>query len=181
MFGLLLVVIGMFALPWQQTSQGSGTVSALNPQERPQQVKSQYDGVVKQIAGGMVEGRRVKKGDFILELEPTARRELAQTDEIISFLEEQLKAERAEYELSKSQVTLAESTRDANIEKQKAAIQTASFKLQEKDSLIRKYKVELELAKLNRAQSDRLIAVGVEAGLDNVAISTVGPTTGTVD
>lgn len=169
MFGLVLVVIGVFALPWQQTSQGSGTVSALNPQERPQQVKSQYDGVVKQIAEGMVEGRRVKKGEFILELEPTARQELAQTDEIIKLLGEQLKAEENEYELSKSQIILAESTRDANIEKQKAAIQTAEFKLQEKDSLIRKYNVELELAKLNRAQSDRLIAVGVEAGLDNAA------------
>jgi multidrug resistance efflux pump len=169
MFGLLLVLIAMAALPWQQTSRGEGTVSALNPQERPQQVKSQYDGIVKRIADGMVEGRRVKKGDFILELEPTAAEELAQTDAILNLLEEQLRAEQSEYELYQSQVELAESTRDANIEKQELAIQTAEFKLQEKDSLIRKYKVELELAKLNRAQSDRLIAVGVEAGLDNAA------------
>lgn len=169
LFGLALVAIGMFALPWQQTSRGMGIVSALNPQERPQQVKSQYDGVVKQIAPGMVEGRRVKKGEFILELEPIARQELMQTEGIITLLEEQLRAEQSAYQLYQSQVELSESTRDANIEKQRLTIQTARYKLQEKDSLIRKYKVELELAKLNRAQSDRLTAVGVEAGLDNAA------------
>jgi multidrug resistance efflux pump len=169
MFALLLAVIAMFALPWQQTSAGKGVVSALNPQQRPQQVKSQYDGIVKQIAPGMVEGRRVAKDEFILELEPTAREELAQTDQILEFLQNQLDAETSEYKLAESQVELAESTRDANIEKQRLAIQTAKYKLQEKDSLIRKYRVELELAKLNRAQSDRLIAVGVEAGLDNAA------------
>ena len=172
LFGLLLSIIAMLALPWQQTSKGMGTVSALNPQERPQEVKSQYDGIVKRIAEGMNEGRRVHEGEFILELEPTSREEIAQTDGILQLLAEQLRAEQSEYELYKLQVELSESTRDANIEKQTLAIESANYKLQEKDSLIRKYKVELELAKLNREQSDRLKAVGVEAGLDNAAYRT---------
>jgi multidrug efflux pump subunit AcrA (membrane-fusion protein) len=172
LFGLLLSIIAMLALPWQQTSKGTGTVSALNPQERPQEVKSQYDGIVKRIAEGMNEGRRVHEGEFILELEPTSREEIAQTDGNLQLLAEQLRAEQSEYELYKLQVELSESTRDANIEKQTLAIESANYKLQEKDSLIRKYNVELELAKLNRQQSDRLKAVGVEAGLDNAAYRT---------
>lgn len=172
LFGLLLSIIAMLALPWQQTSKGTGTVSALNPQERPQEVKSQYDGIVKRIAEGMNEGRRVHEGEFILELEPTSREEIAQTDGILQLLSEQLRAEQSEYELYQLQVELSESTRDANIEKQTLAIESANYKLKEKDSLIRKYNVELELAKLNREQSDRLRAVGVEAGLDNAAYRT---------
>ncbi len=169
LFGLILSVIAMLALPWQQTSRGMGFVSALNPQQRPQSVKSQYDGIVKLIAEGMVEGKRVRKGDFILELEPTSREEVQQTDNQLELLQEQLRTEQSEYELYKVQVDLAESSLAATMDKQRLAIESAKFKLQEKDALIRKYNVELELAKLNREQSDRLRSVGVEAGLDNAA------------
>lgn len=157
----------MLLLPWQQTSRGEGIVTALNPQQRPQQVQSQYDGIVKRIAPGLLEGSRVKKGDFILELEPTSRGEIGQTDLILELLQEQLRAEQAELELFKTQVTLSESSRTATVEKQRLAIESARFKLQEKESMIRKYRVELGLAKLNRERSDELKIVGVEPGLDN--------------
>ena len=157
----------MLLLPWQQTSRGEGIVTALNPQQRPQQVQSQYDGIVKRIAPGLLEGSRVKKGDFILELEPTSRGEIGQTDLILELLQEQLRAEQAELELYQTQVTLSETSRTATEEKQKLAIESARFKLQEKESLIRKYRVDLGLAKLNRERSDELKVVGVEPGLDN--------------
>lgn len=167
LIALVLSVIAMLLLPWQQTSRGEGIVTALNPQQRPQQVQSQYDGIVKRIAPGLLEGSRVKKGDFILELEPTSRGEIGQTDLILELLQEQLRAEQAELELFKTQVTLSESSRTATVEKQRLAIESARFKLQEKESMIRKYRVELGLAKLNRERSDELKIVGVEPGLDN--------------
>jgi multidrug resistance efflux pump len=167
LIALVLSVIAMLLLPWQQTSRGEGIVTALNPQQRPQQVQSQYDGIVKRIAPGLLEGSRVKKGDFILELEPTSRGEIGQTDLILELLQEQLRAEQAELELYQTQVTLSETSRTATEEKQKLAIESARFKLQEKESLIRKYRVDLGLAKLNRERSDELKVVGVEPGLDN--------------
>lgn len=164
---LVLTIFGMLLLPWQQTSRGEGVVTALNPQQRPQQVQSQYDGIVKRIASGLLEGSRVKKGDFILELEPTSREEIRQTDSILELLQEQLRAEQAELELYQTQVTFSETSRDATVDKQRLAIESARFKLQEKESLIRKYRVDLEFATLNRERSDQLKEVGVEAGLDN--------------
>lgn len=164
---LVLTILGMLLLPWQQTSRGEGVVTALNPQQRPQQVQSQYDGIVKRIAPGLLEGSRVGKGDFILELEPTSREEIRQTDSILELLQEQLRAEQAELELYQSQVTFSETSRDATVDKQRLAIESARFKLQEKESLIRKYRVDVEFATLNRERSDQLKEVGVEAGLDN--------------
>ena len=37
---LVISLMSMFLVPWRQTARGTGTVTALNPQERPQPVKS---------------------------------------------------------------------------------------------------------------------------------------------
>lgn len=69
---LVLCVIAMLFLPWQQSARGNGQVVAYVPQERQQTVMSPVKGVVVQVAEGLREGMRVEKGDFILEIEPNA-------------------------------------------------------------------------------------------------------------
>ena len=64
--GIAIVALAAMFLPWQQNVQGTGTVSALRPQDRPQTLPSVIDG---QIAGWYVrEGQRVKKGDLIARI-----------------------------------------------------------------------------------------------------------------
>ena len=70
---LLVLAIGAMAfLPWQQSARGTGKVVAYVPQERQQTVSSPAKGVVAHLGEGLVEGAKVKKGDFILEIQPTA-------------------------------------------------------------------------------------------------------------
>ena len=45
LLGILLVVAILF-VPWQQTAQGAGQVTSLDPDDRPRQVSSLVDGRV---------------------------------------------------------------------------------------------------------------------------------------
>ncbi len=84
---LVVSLVAMFTLPWQQTSRGQGTVVALNPQQRPQVVGSQQDGIVKQVRRDLREGVFVHKDDVILEIEPFAPDEVNQVRGQIAQLE----------------------------------------------------------------------------------------------
>lgn len=68
----------MAILPWQQTSRGSGQVIAFVPQERRQTIDARAKGVVVKVAAGLVEGSKVKKDQFILEIRPFAPNQVAQ-------------------------------------------------------------------------------------------------------
>ena len=72
LFGLILTILAMALLPWQQTSRGAGEIVALSPQERPQTVKSPAKGIIQKVAAGLVEGKQVKRGDLLLEIQPFA-------------------------------------------------------------------------------------------------------------
>jgi multidrug efflux pump subunit AcrA (membrane-fusion protein) len=58
-------VVGMF-LPWQQTVRANGTITALDPADRPQSVQAQIGGRVD--AWLVAEGDSVRRGDPILRL-----------------------------------------------------------------------------------------------------------------
>jgi multidrug resistance efflux pump len=61
-------IAGMLFLPWQQTSKGTGRVIAYDPTERPQTIESPIYGRVVAWGDNIVEGKRVKKGEMILEI-----------------------------------------------------------------------------------------------------------------
>src|SRR5688500_13243845 len=65
---LLVGVVAMLLVPWQQNARGSGRIVAYSPTERPQTVESPIYGRVVRWGEGINEGKAVKKGDFILEI-----------------------------------------------------------------------------------------------------------------
>ncbi len=69
---LVLSLISMFLVPWRQTARGAGTVTALNPQERPQPVKSPAKGIIDEVKSGLREGSRVTAGEILVRLKPFA-------------------------------------------------------------------------------------------------------------
>lgn len=62
----LSLTIFFIAIPWQQTSQGSGKVIAYNPQDRVQNIHAAVSGRIKKWY--VREGSYVKKGDPIIEI-----------------------------------------------------------------------------------------------------------------
>ncbi|MEM6830884.1 MAG: HlyD family efflux transporter periplasmic adaptor subunit [Bacteroidota bacterium] len=63
---ITFLFIVMLFLPWQQNIRGQGTVTTLNPQNRPQSVQSAIAGRITQW--NVVEGDYVNRGDTILTI-----------------------------------------------------------------------------------------------------------------
>jgi len=83
---LVLSIIAMVFAPWQQSASGTGKVVAYVPQERQQTITSPVKGIVLNVKNGLREGMRVEKGDFIVEVEPSA-----------ANLREQLQKQESDY------------------------------------------------------------------------------------
>ncbi len=64
--GILLILFIVLFMPWQQNINGTGTVTALTPQDRPQTVQNIIAGRIERWH--VREGQLVQKGDTILTL-----------------------------------------------------------------------------------------------------------------
>ena len=62
--GLLMALIVVMFLPWQQNITGKGAITALNPEDRPQNVQNAVAGQIREWRTH--EGDFVKKGDTLL-------------------------------------------------------------------------------------------------------------------
>ncbi|MEM7476346.1 MAG: HlyD family efflux transporter periplasmic adaptor subunit [Planctomycetota bacterium] len=108
---LLLVasVLGMLLLPWQQTSSGTGVVVALDPQQRPQAVKSIVKGVVSKVKEGLREGSYVKQGEVLIELVPAAEGGIQQLELQIAAVQLKVDLANDRIQYAKEQVELQKS------------------------------------------------------------------------
>ncbi|QXV64502.1 biotin/lipoyl-binding protein [Mucilaginibacter achroorhodeus] len=84
----LVLFIIILMLPWRQTIQGKGTVTALRPEDRPQTVQNQIGGRIEHWA--VRDGQEVKKGDTILVISETSQSYF--DPELPKRLDEQLNA-----------------------------------------------------------------------------------------
>ena len=101
-FVLLSVSIAaMFFVPWRQTARGTGIVTALNPQERPQAVQSPAKGVISYVKPGLREGSEVTAGDLVLRLTPFAV-------EGVQLIDSQITVVTAKRAAAEMNVTVAE-------------------------------------------------------------------------
>jgi multidrug efflux pump subunit AcrA (membrane-fusion protein) len=66
LLGILMLLIIILFVPWQQNVSGSGQLTALSPQERPQTIQSPIAGKID--SWFVQEGQFVKQGDTILVL-----------------------------------------------------------------------------------------------------------------
>ena len=134
--GITLVTGGSLFLPWQQSISGSGAVTALRPQDRPQ--------VVPTIIAGRIERWYVQEGQFVTKGTPLA--ELSEVRErfldpaIVPRTREQLEGKRdaVEGKLAKvialdSLIFALEQSRDVarekarnKVELQEAAVEAAA-------------------------------------------------------
>ncbi len=84
---LLLSIIAMFMVPWRQTAKGTGTVVALNPQQRTQVVNSPSKGIVSYVAPDLREGSYVEANELLIRLTPLALEAVNQIDTQIVAIE----------------------------------------------------------------------------------------------
>jgi multidrug resistance efflux pump len=92
---LLVVVVAVLFLPWQQNVQGKGLVTALRPQDRPQVVPALIAGRIERWH--VQEGAPVRKGDLLVEISEIKEsfldpRTVARTAEQVAAKEAALRA-----------------------------------------------------------------------------------------
>lgn len=94
----LFMMVFLIAIPWQQTSDGSGKVMAYLPQDRVQNIHATVTGRIKKWF--VKEGTYVKKGDSIMELVDIDPNYMAR-------LKVEFEASKSQYEAAQSVVKTA--------------------------------------------------------------------------
>ena len=102
-------IIALIFVPWQQTARGTGTVVALDPQERPQQLLSPAKGVISYVKPGLREGSYVEKDELLLRLSPFAVEGIGQIDTQILAIESKKTAAESGMAVAEQAVLLQES------------------------------------------------------------------------
>ncbi|MCO6458725.1 MAG: HlyD family efflux transporter periplasmic adaptor subunit [Pirellulaceae bacterium] len=160
---LLAAVAAMAFVPWQQSARGTGKVAAYVPQERQQTILSPVKGVVSQIGEGLVEGARVRRGDFILSIEPTAANLVDQLRGQVRDLEAKLETSRVKSEVYGRNVVDFQAARDAAVQAADELVEAAKAKWEAKQKLVRGYEAKELQARLNFERQKGLFEKGVTA------------------
>ena len=163
---MMLSVIGMIFLPWQQSARGTGNVTAFVPQERQQTVMSQVKGVVARVADGLVEGHDVKKGDFIMELTPAAVNLVDQLQLQLRDLTAKRQTAEIKAEAYGDNVQDYSEARDFAVRAAEEMLEAAGAKLLAKKALLAGYEVKEWQAGVNYERQRKLADQGIKPTME---------------
>lgn len=107
---LVVSIVAMIFLPWRQTAKGQGYVVALDPQERPQPVRSPSKGVISYVKPGLREGSYVKADELLIRLSPFAVQGVQQIDTQILAIESKKSAAESSLSVAEQAAELQESS-----------------------------------------------------------------------
>jgi hypothetical protein len=157
---LLLSVVGMVFLPWQQTARGSGRVVAYSPTDRPQIVESPIYGRVVRWGEGIVEGMKVAQGQLILEIADNDPERGLRLESQVAATRAKLKSATDKAETYRQQVDELKAAREMVIEASEQLVEMARAKLAaEKQGLQAAEANELQL-RLDRNRQEQLANEG---------------------
>ena len=156
-FGMLVVaLVCMIFLPWQQSARGNGMVVARNPQQRPQTLGSPTDGVVKQVRRDLIEGAIVTKDEVILEIEPFAPDELNQVQSQFAQLEAKRDATKIALDVAEQNVSLQELNGVSTISSGLKDVEAASKKWEQQKNEVQVLQAELKQKQYEKKQAEAL-------------------------
>ena len=162
LLGLLLSVLAMGFLPWQQSSRGMGKVVAYVPQERQQTIEAPVKGVIALISPGLVEGSEVKKGDFLLEIQPVAASLKEQLNAQLRDLQLQLDSANAKTDAYEKQVRGFTEAGEFTVKAAEEMVESAQDKLDSKKKLLTGYIAKELQARLNHDRQKSLFEAGIK-------------------
>lgn len=163
---MLIVIAALVWLPWQQTSRTSGRVVAFVPQQRQQTVTAQVEGVVGRIAPGLVEGSRVKAGDFVMSIEPLAASLKQQLESQVQQLKNKLEFANKTTIAFEEQKKAYELARDFAVEAADQIVLGAQNKYASKEQELAAYQAKERQTKLDFDRQSKLVAEGIRADRD---------------
>ena len=158
---LVLSICGMVFLPWRQTATGTGIVLALDPQERPQPVKSAVKGVVDTVKEGLREGSWVEKGETVLTLVPTAADGVNQAKIQLEAVKVKLQMAKDRIALAKQQIELQADSGQFMVESIKQKLEAANKKWEQAQKEEAAQRAELVDKDTKRKIAEDVISQGI--------------------
>lgn len=158
-----LSIIAMLFAPWQQSAKGTGKVVAYVPQDRQQSVTSPVKGVVAQIGEGLVEGAKVKRGDFIVEIEPAAANLVEQLKSSLNDLDAKLATAHVKSEVYGQNVIDFNAAKTAAVNAADELVAAAKAKWDAKQRLVAAYEAKVLQARLNFERQQGLFEKGAQS------------------
>lgn len=143
---LLLAVslLAVFFVPWRQTARGTGTVTALDPQERPQPVRSPAKGVISYVKPDLREGSRVEKDELLLRLAPFAVEGISQIESQIIAVEAKRAAAESNILVARQAVELQMGSGDSLTKSLKQSFAAARQKWEQTKNEVDVLKADLD-------------------------------------
>ncbi|RCS43286.1 HlyD family efflux transporter periplasmic adaptor subunit [Bremerella cremea] len=160
---LLLSIVGMVFVPWQQSAKGTGQVVAYAPQERQQLITAPTKGVVSLISPELREGSLVKRGDLILEMEPGAADLVNQLEASLRDLDAKVATAEAKADVYGRNVIDFTEAKLAAVSGADQLIEAAEAKWDSKQKLVDGYEAKRLQAQLNLERQKKLFASGLQS------------------
>ncbi len=162
---LLLAFSGILSLllPWQQTARGTGTVVALDPQQRQQTITAPVKGIVKSVLPGLVEGAVVKRGDVIVEIEPNAANLIDRTEGQLFDLNTKLETSKTKVVVYGEMVEKYEQAAGFTQQAADEMVEAAREKLAAKEVLVPGYEAKEWQARVNLERQQELAGSGIRS------------------
>lgn len=161
---LLVFLIILEFVPWTQTIQATGQVSAYTPYDRPQKIESRITGRVK--AWHIYEGVKVKKGDLVGELEdydPTymAPEILPLFEQRKDALEKTRQAALARADQLNKRIGEMRKLVQAAVPSAEARVVEADNRVREAQQKVEQLKIDVDTAQLNVDRHRQLVRDGL--------------------
>jgi len=158
---LIASLLAMFFVPWRQTARGAGTVTALNPQERPQPVKSPTKGIISEVKPGLREGSRVTKGEILVKLRPFADGQVELLHQQIVATESKVASAEMNVTNTEQAIKLQQLSGESLQRSLVESLEAAQKKYEQKVNEIDVYKAQLK-DKLNQKQiAEKVVKQGI--------------------
>ncbi len=160
---LILSIVAMVFVPWQQTSKGFGRVVSIDPQQRPQSVTASAKGVIANIREGLREGDFVLKGDVLLEIEPLARDAPQLIENQIKELETKLQIGASKRLIAQQAVDLQKLAGQGQLDAAKEAIEAAKAKVEQAKDKVQGYEATVDRSKADYDRTAQLLLDGLKS------------------
>lgn len=144
LIGLIVSIVAMIFLPWRQTAAGVGTVVALDPQQRPQTVRSPSKGVISYVKEGLREGTSVEKDELVLRLTPFAAQGVSQLETQIIAMESKEASAMSSLEVAKQAAALQQGSGENLAKSLKQEYEAAREKWEQAKNEVTSLQAELE-------------------------------------
>ena len=161
-FGFLIISLAaLFFVPWRQTARGTGIVTALDPQQRPQPVRSPAKGVIDYVRPGLMEGIYVEEGELLLKLAPFASEGVRLVETQIAALEAKRAAEQSGVAVATQAVTSQKQSGEAQTRSLRQDLQAANEKYEQAKNEVQQLQAELEDKKNQLRISEQVLQQGI--------------------